>query len=172
MFCGRLRLICRSVDRGISAASERLFRSPASSLVSSAGLLRVSSPSSGMLGVDQDFSAGLAAERAFDFHLLEKRLLLLEAAACVQTNAPSRCITTPVSGAAPPQAVEPASLTGLLLPALPAVPEKPLPATPAEGPLSSKSTVSVPTLRRLRRRLTPAQTARLSSGPSPPSQLH
>ena len=32
-------------------------------------------------GFDQDDAAGLAVERAFDYHLLEKRLLL-EAAAC------------------------------------------------------------------------------------------
>ena len=40
-------------------------------------------------GFDQDHAAGLAAERAFGYHLLEKRMLF-EAAAYVKTNAPSQ----------------------------------------------------------------------------------
>ena len=52
----------------------------------------------------------------------------------------SRLLCLPLSGAA----------------ILPAVPERPLPATPDVGPLASES--AVPTLRRLRLRLTRAQT--------------
>ena len=37
--------------------------------------------SSNATGFDQDDAAGLTAERAFDYHLLKKRMLL-EAAAC------------------------------------------------------------------------------------------
>ena len=129
-------------------------------------------------GFDQDDAAGLDA---FDCHLLEKRTLL-EAAACYRrTHPPDVAIRAAYLSLR--QAVE----SAMLMPAVPAsqrrpvVPaERPLPATPAVGSYPSESTV--PTLRLLRRRRTPAHTApvcllcptsrasaRLSLGPSPPS---
>ena len=78
--------------------------------------------SSNATGFDQDDAAGLAAERAFDCHLLEQRLLLK----LLHVNAPSRCshprgqsIPAPAGRAAPAQVFEPAILT----PAVP-VPER------------------------------------------------
>ena len=94
-------------------------------------------------GFDQDDAAGLAAERAIDDQLLGKRMLL-EDAACVQTNTPFRCShprspSTPALGsrAAPAHSFEPAIFT----PAVPAqqrrlksayCARRPLPAIPAE----------------------------------------
>ena len=60
-----------------AARAERLFRGLARSSSSPATLFL----SSNATGFDQDDAAGLAAERAFDCHLLEKGMLL-EAAAC------------------------------------------------------------------------------------------
>ena len=84
-------------------------------------------------GFNQNDATGLAAKGAFDFHLHEKRVLL-EAAACVQKNAPSRSshprgpsIPAPLSRAVPAQAVVPTILTPAVpAPQLrPAVPERP-----------------------------------------------
>ena len=75
-------------------------------------------------GFGQDDTAGLDA---FDYHLLEKSMLL-EATACLQTIAPSKCnhprgpsIPTPGNRPAPAQSVEPAILT----PAVPAAQWRP-----------------------------------------------
>ena len=129
----------------------------------------------------------------FDYHLLKKRMSrLLNAAACVQTKAHSRCRhqcspSIPASGSSTERLSLPSSCL-LCLPlsraaSLQAVPERPLPATPAVGLLASESTM--PTMLRLLRCLTPAQpvpillwclkssnSACLSSGSSPPSPLH
>ena len=95
--------------------------------------------SSNATGFDQDDAAGLAAERAFDYHLLEKRMLLK----LLHANAPSRCshprgqsILAPAGRAAPAHVVKPVILTPAVpalsgAASLPAVPERPLPATPA-----------------------------------------
>ena len=163
MRCGG-KLICR---RSQNRSASRLwhpvtFHAAHTPLLRSCPLLRLSpSLSSNTTGFDQDDAAGVAAERAFDCHLLEQRMLLK----LLHANAPSRCshqrcqsIPAPAASAAPAQVVEPAILT----PAAPtpqqrpAVPERQLPATPAVGTLSSESTV--PMLRRLRRCHTPAQT--------------
>ena len=118
--------------------TERLFRLPARSLISF---------SRNATGFDQDNAAGLAAERAFDYHLLKKRMLL-EAAAC-------KCTLQMQTSARPLQAsLSPRLLKRLSLPSsrllclplsgaasLPAVLERLLPATPAVGPLSSESRV-------------------------------
>ena len=89
--------------------------------------------------LDQDDAAGLAAERPFDYHLLEKRMLLK----LLHANAPSRCshprgqsILAPAGRAAPAHVVKPVILTPAVpalsgAASLPAVPERPLPATPA-----------------------------------------
>ena len=54
---------------------------------------------------DHDEAAGLDAERAFEYHLLERRMSL--EAACVQTNAPSRCSNQ--RGPSIPQRLDPHS---------------------------------------------------------------
>ena len=143
-----------------------------------------------MTGFDQDDAAGLVN---FDYHLLEKHTLL-EADAyatgehTLQMQPSARRICP---RAWKPRSIGSSSRASIVLPAVPAsqwcpaVLERQLPATPAVGSLSSESTA--PTLRRLRRCLTPqaAQnaavchlcltshtSARLSSGPLPPIPLH
>ena len=91
-------------------------------LSASSAVRPAASLSSNATGFDQDDAAGLAAERAFVCHLLEKRMLLK----LLHANALSRCshprrrggksIPAPAARAAPAQAVEPAILT----PAVPA----------------------------------------------------
>ena len=113
---------------------------------------------------DQDDAVGL---NAFDYHLLEKRMLL--EAACVQTNAPSR--SSHLRGPSIPPAWKQRSTCSssqACLPgphaccaypsAAPSVPERQLPATPAVGPLSSAGESTVPMLWHLWRCLKPAQT--------------
>ena len=136
-----------SVDCGtfLAALTARLFRSLASSHQQAFLFLL----SKNATGFDHDDAAGLAAERAFDYHLLEK-CMLLEAAACVQMNAPSRnsyprCPSIPpdwkprcTCSSAEPGILTPAAPTPQLRPA---VPQRQLPATPTMRPLSSESTV-------------------------------
>ena len=90
------------------SASERLFRRPARSrLVSSTGLplLPTLLPSQNTTGFDQDYVAGLDA---FDYYLLEKRMLL-EATLRKQPSA-RPVYPAPGGRAASAQAVEPAVL--------------------------------------------------------------
>ena len=86
------------VDCGtfLAALTERLLGSPASSHQQDF----LFSISRNATRFDQDDAAGLDAERAFDYHLLEKRMLL-EAAVCAQTNALSRS-SHPRSPSIPP----------------------------------------------------------------------
>ena len=83
------------VDCGtfLAARTERPFRRAARSFVSSGGLplLAFLFPlSRNAAGLDQEDAAGLAAEHAFDNHLLEKRTVLEAAAACAEVTV-DRC---------------------------------------------------------------------------------
>ena len=119
-----------------------------------------------MTGFDQDDAAGLVT---FDYHLLEKRTLLEAAAYATDEHTlqmqPSARRICPRAWKS--RSIGSSSRASIVLPAVPAsqwcpaVLERQLPATPAVGSLSSESTA--PTLRRLRRCLTPqaAQNAHL-----------
>ena len=154
------------VDCGIFLAplTERLFSRQASSHQQL--FLFFLSRNATCFGLDH--AAGL---NAFDYHLLEKRMLL--EAACVQTNAPSRSshlqgpsippawnLELAGSSAAPAQGSSSQACHPLACcaypSAAPSAPERQLPSTPAVGPLSSEATV--PMLWRLWSCLKPAQT--------------
>ena len=115
--CGKL---IRRPSR--NSSDSRLWHLSCSQQSTSSAVLPAASSlslSSNATGFDQDEAAGLAAERAFDYYLLEKRMLLT----LLHANAPSRCshphsqsIPAPAGRVAPAQAVEPAILT----PAVPA----------------------------------------------------
>ena len=86
--------------------------------------------SSNATGFDQDDAAGLAAERAFDYHLLEKRLLLeADACECTLQMQPSArpiypCACRPRSTCSSGRVCHPQACCAC--PAiLPAVPERP-----------------------------------------------